>query len=64
MKHVQALIWGGAAASLLTAVLAGWRERARKRRRDLDAVGLVQWPTVQFLALVALAVCAWLAFRL
>lgn len=64
MNDTQVLIWSGAAAAFVLAVLAGWRERARKRRINLDAVGPVPWPTVQFLALVALAVFAALAFNL
>lgn len=64
MKHAQAFMWGGAAVALALAVLAGWRERSRKQRIDLDAVGLVPWPTVQFCALVALAILAALAAKL
>lgn len=64
MTHVQALLWGGAGGALATAVLAGWREHGRRRRTDPDAVGLVSWPTVQMLALIALAACGLLALKI
>ena len=40
----------------MVAVLAGIGDYRRKRRADLDAVGWVNWPTVQILALIAVAV--------
>ncbi|WP_380788015.1 hypothetical protein [Sphingomonas sp. R86521] len=45
------------------AVAAGLGDRRRRRRNDPDAVGWVDWPTVQMLALIALAVTAGLAFK-
>ena len=62
MGQAQVLMWAGAGTALGVAVLAGWRERMRKQRTDPDAVGLVSWPTVQMLALIATAICAALAF--
>lgn len=64
MSDAQVLLWGGAGAALALAILAGWRERARQRRSDLDAVGLIPWPTVQLCALVALLISLGLALRL
>ena len=58
------LLAGGAGTALTLALVAGWRERARRRRTAFDAVGLVAWPTVQMLALIVLAACGLLALRL
>lgn len=49
------LIWG-AGALVCAAIFAGWRDARRRRRVDLDRVGAIDWPTVQMLALIALAV--------
>lgn len=64
MIQAQVLLAGGAGAALTLALVAGWRERARRRRIDLDAMGPIAWPTVQMLALIVLAVCGLLALRL
>jgi hypothetical protein len=47
----------------MLAAAAGLRERRRKRRADPDRVGLIDWPTVQVLALIAAAVSAIIAFH-
>lgn len=60
---MQAMLWGGAGACLGLAVLAGWREAARAGRDEPDAVGMIAWPTVQILALIALAVLGILALN-
>ena len=64
MTGAQGALAACAALASAVALLAGWRERARIRRRDLDSVGLVSWPVVQMLALIALAVCGLLALHL
>lgn len=64
MTHAQVLLAGGAGIAAAVALVAGWRERARKRRVDFDRLGLIAWPTVQMLALIALAICGLLALRL
>jgi hypothetical protein len=56
VADVQAMLWGGAGILVTIAVFAGWREHRRTRRDDVDAVGMIAWPTVQILALIALAV--------
>lgn len=63
MTHAQVLLASGAGTALAVALVAGWRERARKRRIDFDRLGLVAWPTVQMLALIVLAMCGLLALH-
>ena len=48
--------WIGAGVAGLFAVGAGVGDWRRRRRRDLDRIGWVDWPTVQVLAAIALAV--------
>jgi hypothetical protein len=50
---MQQQLWGGAVAALLLAGISGWGERRRRERHDPDRVGLVPWPLVQMLALLA-----------
>ncbi|WP_374146456.1 hypothetical protein [Sphingomonas sp. 28-63-12] len=49
-------------AALAIAVFSGWRDWRRARRENLDAVGIVDWPTVQILALIVAAILASIAF--
>lgn len=49
--------WIGAGVALCAALVAGVGDRRRKRRADLDRVGLIDWPTLQMLALIVVAVC-------
>ena len=60
---MQSFLWSGAAGALAVAALASWADRRRNNRRDLDKVGLVPWPLVLVLAILAAAVCAGLALR-
>jgi len=53
--------WWWAAGSAGVATLAGWRDRRQRLRTDPDRVGAVDWPTVQVLALIALAIAVSLA---
>jgi len=55
------MAWPVAGALAALAILAGWRDRQRRFRTDPDRVGVVDWPTVQVLALVALAIVVSLA---
>lgn len=57
------LLWGASGGFALVAVAAGLGDRRRRRRRDPDSVGWVDWPTVQMVSLIALAVTAGLAFK-
>jgi len=51
-------------AALLVAVIAGFGERKRRRRADMDRIGLVSWPFVQMMALLAALILASLALHL
>ncbi|MEO9129645.1 MAG: hypothetical protein ABI240_00400 [Sphingomonas sp.] len=55
--------WTGAGASLALALFAGFRERQRKRRVNLDKIGLIDWPAVQVLALIATAILVSIAYK-
>ena len=56
------VLWSASGGLAALAVVAGFGER-RRRRRDPDSVGWVDWPTVQMLALIALAVTIGLAVK-
>lgn len=58
-----ATLWAGAAASIALAGVAMLADRRQRRRHDLDRVGLISWPVVLILALLAAAICAALAIR-
>ncbi|MDQ2878414.1 MAG: hypothetical protein M3R41_04995 [Pseudomonadota bacterium] len=53
--------WAVAGALAALAILAMMGERRRKRRRNLDRVPLIDWITVQVLALAGATLCAILA---
>lgn len=63
MSDAQVLLMTGAVLALATAVFAGWREARRRRRAAADAVGWIDWTTVQMAALIALAVLGLLAAK-
>jgi hypothetical protein len=54
-------LWLAAAAFAALALLAGWRDHARGKRRDLDKPGWVPWQLVMVLAMMACVVCVALA---
>jgi hypothetical protein len=57
MEHYVA----AAVALLAVAAWAGWMDRRRHNRDDLDRVGWVNWPLVMVLALVGAMMMAILA---
>lgn len=48
---------------LALAVLAGIGDWRRRRRPDLNRIGIVDWPTLQVFALMAAAILASVAFN-
>ncbi|GAA0329302.1 hypothetical protein GCM10009087_44400 [Sphingomonas oligophenolica] len=56
-------LWSGAGLALALAVFAGLRDRQRKRRKNLDKVGIVDWPAVQVIALIGTAILASIAYN-
>jgi hypothetical protein len=61
---VHAELWVGAAAAIGVAVASALGEHRRRNRRDLDRVGLVPWPLIQLLAMLAAVICASVALNL
>ncbi|HLL29464.1 MAG TPA: hypothetical protein VK403_00550 [Allosphingosinicella sp.] len=61
MPDPSTLFWTAAAAFAALALLAGWAERRRDKRRDLDKPGWVPWQLVMVLAMMATVVCGALA---
>ncbi|HYI40629.1 MAG TPA: hypothetical protein VE053_09950 [Allosphingosinicella sp.] len=51
------LFWLAAAAFAALAVLAGWSDHRRARRRDVDKPGWVPWQLILVLAMIASVVC-------
>jgi len=61
---MQQELWTSVGVALLVAVIAGFGERQRKRRRDMDRISLMPWPLVQVLAILAALILASLALHL
>ncbi|MBW4331319.1 hypothetical protein KY084_10590 [Stakelama sp. CBK3Z-3] len=56
--------WIAVAVLLVVALACALAERARRRRRDLDRIGIVNWMSVQLLAIMAallIAAFTWLS---
>lgn len=49
---MQGMLWGVAALCLAIGLIGYQRDRARRRRRDPDAVGAIDWALVQLLAVL------------
>ena len=60
---MQQQLWTSVGAALLVAVVAGFGERRRKRRTNMDRISLVSWPLVQILATLAALVLASVALN-
>ncbi|MGJ3629379.1 hypothetical protein AB5I41_25595 [Sphingomonas sp. MMS24-JH45] len=63
MSPAQVFLSAIGATGAGIAVFAGWRDRRRRLRADMDAVGWVDWPLVQMLAIFALAAAGLLAWK-
>ena len=57
-------LWSGAAVALGVAVVSGFGEHRRRRRRDPDKVGLVPWPLIQVLAMLVAVILVSVALNL
>jgi hypothetical protein len=59
----QAVLLGAAASCAVAAAGAAWGDSRRTRRHDPDAVGLIDWRTLQLIAIAAALVLGALAIR-
>ena len=59
----QAALWTGAGAAAAAVLAAAFADRRRTNRRNLDRPGLVPWPLIQILAIIAAALLAALALK-
>ncbi len=60
---MQQNLWIAVAMLLAVAAASGVAEHRRRRRRDLDKVGVVPWPAVQFAALLGAVLTGAIALR-
>lgn len=60
---MQLQFWGAAGAAVLVALVSGVAEHRRRRRRDLERVGLMPWMAIQMAALFAALVLASVALN-
>lgn len=60
---MQAVLLGAAASCVVTALGAGWGDHRRTRRTDPDAVGWLDWRSVQLAAIAGALVLGTLALR-
>ncbi|HEX8301572.1 hypothetical protein [Sphingomonas sp.] len=61
---MQQELWTSVGVALLVVLIAGLGERRRKRRADMDRIGLMPWPLVQVLAILMALVLASVALNL
>ncbi|HEU0098924.1 MAG TPA: hypothetical protein VFQ67_09140 [Allosphingosinicella sp.] len=59
--ETSTLLWALAAAAAALAILAGWADARRARRRDVDRPGWVPWQPIIVLAMMAAVVAGALA---
>lgn len=60
---MQLEFWCAAGAAVLVAIASGLAEHRRRRRRDLEQVGVMPWMAIQMAALFAALVLASLALH-
>lgn len=58
---MQAGLWIGCGLAVVMAVMCGWGDAARLRRKNLDRISVVDWRTAQLVAIVSALVLASLA---
>ena len=63
IRSMQDYLWPEVAALVLLAIIAGFGEHRRRRRRDFDAVGFMPWALVQVLALIGALCVVFLALK-
>lgn len=61
MDDPSTLLWSAAAALAALALLAGWADHRRGKRRNLDRPGWVPWQLILVLSMMASVVCVALA---
>ena len=61
---MQPILWGGAVAALLLAVVSGVGEDRRRKRHDLDRVGFMPWAMVQVLAVLGAVILVSVALNM
>lgn len=61
---MQQELWTGVGIALAVAVIAAFGERKRKRRTDMDKIGLLPWPLIQIMALLMALILTSLALHL
>ncbi|PVX28185.1 hypothetical protein [Sphingomonas pokkalii] len=60
---MQLEFWCAAGAAVLVAIASGLAEHRRRRRRDLERVGVMPWMAIQMAALFATLLLASLALH-
>ena len=60
---MQQQLWTSVGVAVVVAVIAGFGERQRKRRKDMDKIGLMPWPLIQILAMLAALILTSLALH-
>jgi hypothetical protein len=63
-RAMQEFLWFMVGALLLLAVASGFAEHRRRNRIDMDRVGFLPWPLIQFLSLIGALMAASLALHL
>jgi hypothetical protein len=61
MDDPSLALWTAAAAFAALALVAGWADHRRGRRRNLDKPGWVPWQPMLVLAMMASVICVALA---
>ncbi|MBO9715221.1 hypothetical protein [Sphingomonas sp.] len=56
-------MWWTVGGLMAVAVASGIAEHRRRNRRDMDKVGIMPWPFIQFMALIGAAIAGWLAMK-